>query len=185
MILFTPFINLSKICFSVGIATVLMTSLAPAETYAKQAKTTLGWLEHVSLSTVDMELDAKLDSGAKTSSLDAEILTDLTDLKSVLKDDEADKTIIFRIKNEEGEDKIIESELIGISRIKKRGGGIEQRPTVKLNLCLAGVTLKGPVNLTDRSNFNYPMLIGRDMMADAHILINPRAIYTRPAKCAD
>lgn len=161
----------------------------------------LGWLEHANVTSVDIRMDAKLDTGAKTSAIHAEILSrealndeEAGELRRESDDDEeildeedaeagANEVVVFRISNEDGEDRILEREIIRTVSIKKRGGGVEKRPVVELELCLAGIEVEGEVSLADRTTFNYPLLIGRDMLEQGHIAVNPDNDYTASAKC--
>lgn len=163
----------------------------------------LGWLEHANVTSVDIRLDAKLDTGAKTSAIHAEILSrdalnddEARELRRESDDDEeviedaneedgesAPRIVVFRISNEDGEDRILEREVIRTVSIKKRGGGVERRPVVELSLCIAGIPVTGEVSLADRTTFNYPLLIGRDMLEEGDIAVNPDNDYTASAKC--
>jgi len=163
----------------------------------------LGWLEHANVTSVDIRLDAKLDTGAKTSAIHAEILSrdalsneEASELRRENDDDEeiieeadasdedsSPRIVVFRISNEDGEDRILEREVIRTVKIKKRGGGVESRPVVEMELCIAGIEVEGEVSLADRTTFNYPLLIGRDMLEEGNIAVNPDSDYTAPSKC--
>ena len=173
----------------------LLTALAVGSE-ALAETTQLGWLEHARIAPSGLKVDAKLDSGAKTSSIHAEILrgpsvaSDLPedengDPVEVPDDEEPVETVVFRLTNEDGESTTLEREVVRYLSVKLRGDGVDKRPVVILDICLAGVKMTGEVNLTDRSKFNYPFLVGRTMLAKGDILIDPRKIYTVPATCED
>lgn len=192
-----------------------------------------GWLVHARLEPVNLLLDAKLDSGAKTTSIDAEILrgpgeldpdeidedaidddvAGLIDLDAAVDaseeedsvDEEAEdetiveeeaeeerpknakpkrpETVVFRITNESGRSRTLRREVVRYVEIKARDGRTIQRPVVELSFCIAGVRIKEEVNLADRSEFNYPLLVGRNMLDKAGILVDSRDIYTHKARC--
>lgn len=170
-----------------------------------------GWLEHARLMPVNLLLDAKLDPGARTSSLDAEILRGPDEFvdEEVLEDDEEEileiddagedavdepqvrertsrrprETVVFRVTNENGRSRTLEREVVRYVEIKTRGGGTVERPVVILGFCVAGVWMHGEVNLADRTGFNYPFLVGRNMLADAGVLVDSRETYTRRSRC--
>ncbi|MEL7451903.1 MAG: RimK/LysX family protein [Pseudomonadota bacterium] len=179
-------------------------SLMSAPALADDQIHILGWLEHATITSVGIRMDAKLDTGAKTSAIHAEILsrdslaeTDEIELRAENDDDEemldfdpdqdienqTTRVVLFRVSNEEGEERILEREVIRTVRIKRRGGGVERRPVVELDLCIAGIPVEGEVSLADRTTFNYPLLIGRDMLDDGDIAVNPDSDYTAAAKC--
>lgn len=140
----------------------------------------LGWLEHVRVEDANLVLDAKLDTGAKTSSIDAEIIKIDEDAE-----DKGEGMVVFEIENERGTKRVIEAEIVRFVDIKDKRGGTIRRPVVKLEFCVAGVPVEGEVNLADRGHMNYPLLVGRTMLADAAILVNPDVIYTdRKARCS-
>ncbi len=182
------------------VSTVALAAAGPA--LADDQIHILGWLEHANVTSVDIRVDAKLDTGAKTSAIHAEILSrdalnedevrelgletdddeEILDVSDVAEDNRG-KVVVFRISNEDGEDRILEREVIRTVSIKKRGGGVEKRPVVELELCIAGILVDGEVSLADRTTFNYPLLIGRDMLEEGDIAVNPDADYTASARC--
>ncbi|MEO1475997.1 MAG: RimK/LysX family protein [Pseudomonadota bacterium] len=184
-------------------ALTLTTSLASPASADDQIHI-LGWLEHATIMSVDIRMDAKLDTGAKTSAIHAEILsrdalseeeqlelhTETDEDEEMLDFDPEDantgggaRTVVFRVSNEEGEERILEREVVRTVAIKRRGGGVERRPVVELDLCIAGIYVEGEVSLADRTRFNYPLLIGRDMLDDGDIAVNPDSDYTAAARC--
>ena len=133
-----------------------------------------GWLEHAYFPEFDLEMDAKLDTGAKTSAIGAEILSD---------PDATEGMVTFRLTNEEGEERTVEREIVRTVKIKKRGGGTESRIVVELELCLGIQRLKSEFSLSDRSNFNYPVLIGRRALSEAHIAVRADEEYVDDPDC--
>lgn len=164
-----------------------LTSLALLATTAGVAaadskdKNVLGWLEHVRIMDLDIELDAKLDTGATTSSIHAIILSK-PDRKKWDDEDET-RDIIFKVVNEDGDERTIETEIVRWAAIKTKKGGVLYRPVVELDFCLAGVQVKDEVTLADRAHFNYETLIGRNMLESADIVVDSSEIYTKKARC--
>ncbi len=176
-----------------------------------------GWLEHARLMPVGLLLDAKLDSGARTSSIDAEILDgseeiaddlEIADVASEPEEDEGEEPdvepgedavydidhddeaidedahyVVFRITNESGRSRVLRREIVRWVEVKRRGGGTMRRPVVHLEFCIAGVWAEGEVNLADRSGFNYPLLIGRNMLNTSAIIIDSREVYSYRSTC--
>lgn len=54
--------------------------------------------------------------------------------------------------------------LFRLALIKRRGEGHLHRPVVELDLKIAGQTVRTEVNLSDRSRFSYPILIGKTFL---------------------
>ena len=91
--------------------------------------------------------------------------------------------MVFRINNEQGEERTIESELIRWAAIKKKSGGVLYRPVVTMDFCIGGNLLSGEVTLADRGHFNYEVLVGRNMLQAGRILVDPSEIYTDKSRC--
>lgn len=166
--------NLVKLVLSI------MSCLFIANTAVADDKVTLGWLEFVRIQGADLRMDAKLDTGAKTSSIHAEILS-APDRRS--SNDDEEQIVVFRINNEQGEERTIESELIRWAAIKKKSGGVLYRPVVTMDFCIGGNLLSGEVTLADRGHFNYEVLVGRNMLQAGRILVDPSEIYTDKSRC--
>lgn len=161
----------------------------------------LGWLEKAHITSGDIRMDAKLDTGAKTSAIHAEILSrddlsenELLEMRAEDEEEEVEeevaedadgrrRTVVFRLVNDDGEERILEREVVRTVRIKRRGGGVERRPVVDLEVCIAGIPVSGEVSLADRTTFNYELLVGREMLSDANIAVHPEFIYTARARC--
>lgn len=185
-----------------------------------------GWLEHAQIEPSGISLDAKLDTGARTSSIRAEILRpgslsddgrddadapapeaavaasggdeavagaasieviedeSQPDFEEVEVPDAGDDTIVFRITNEQGETSTLQRPVVRYVEIKNRDGTTERRPVVEIEACVAGVRVSGEVNLADREDFNYPFLVGRNMLEASGVIVDSRQIYTRSVRCA-
>lgn len=132
----------------------------------------VGWVENVVIEISNSKMKAKLDTGAETSSLRAEVI------KTFKKDNE--KRVLFSIENEEGEKKIYESRLIRWVKIKQKNEKFARRPVIHLAICLAGKRITGDVNLAERTNMLYPVLIGRNMLQNTFIMNPGKTFLTKP-----
>ena len=134
------------------------------------ATETVGWIESVTIFPAARVLDAKLDTGADTSSVDARGIT-------VLQKNGED-WVQFKI----GPDASVEQHKVE-RWVKIRGaGGREQRPVVRLSLCIGSKIYDEEFTLRDRSNMNYPVLLGRSTLA--HLPpIDVKKQYTLQAHC--
>ena len=152
-----------------------------------------GWLELARVQPVDLLMRAKLDSGALTSAIHAEILRGPTgrgypaDLPEGVEIDDgaADdaETIVFALESRRGDRVVFEREIVRWVNIKLRTGGTTSRPVVNMAFCIGGVPVEGEVGLTDRDDFNYPLLVGRRMLADAGVMISPGETFTYESRC--
>lgn len=139
-------------------------------------KTIYGLNEYVSLD-IDVEVAAKLDTGAQTASLSAR------DIERFKRDGE--RWVRFYLAIDDAHAHPIERPLARISKIKRRAGDVDSddektytaRPVVELDVCMGGVRRQIEVNLTDRSAFQYPLLIGSDALKRFDALIDPSLKY--------
>jgi hypothetical protein len=140
-------------------------------------KTIYGLNEYALLADLDKQLAAKLDTGAKTSSLSAH------DIQRFSR--EGETWVRFRLGLEGADDSVIERPLSRISKIKRRAGDIDPeenktytaRPVIELQLCLGQAQRTIEVNLTDRSAFQYPLLIGSEALKQFEALVDPSLKY--------
>ena len=123
----------------------------------------LGWVENAYLVAPDFELRAKLDTGARTSSLDAQIIKRFRQWGR--------RWVRFVVTNPEtGEETVMVRERERTIGIVQHQGDSEVRPTVKVEICIAGMQREIEVSLVDRSNFNYPLLLGRRALKEFAIV---------------
>ncbi|GLZ84809.1 hypothetical protein Pres01_08600 [Metapseudomonas resinovorans] len=122
-----------------------------------------GRYEYVRLPEIGQTMKAKMDTGALTASLSAK------DIERFKRDGE--DWVRFRLATKDADDTVFEHRLSRMSKIKNRAdelgeedeapsAEISKRPVVDMEMCLGGVKRTVEVNLTDRSSFNYPLLIG-------------------------
>ncbi len=135
----------------------------------------MGWVERVTLLGSNHTVKAKLDSGAKTSSVDAEII------KTFKRDGK--RYALYRVILDDEITETYESRIVRMVRIKKKEGGFIRRPVVKMRFCLGGKTIRSEVSLAERGHFIYPVLIGRNMLEKANILVDTSQTHTAKPSC--
>lgn len=159
------------------IALLAYFAVLPTMTSAEE-KTIYGLNEDVYIADIDMRMSAKLDTGAKTASLSAR------DIEHFKRDKEP--WVRFYLALDEAHEQAFELPLARISKIKRRSGDYDPeedksytpRPVVKMSVCM-GRTLKTfEVNLTDRSTFQYPFLLGSTALKKFNALIDPSLKYS-------
>ncbi len=139
-----------------------------------QAKQVVGWVENARVYPGDIRIRAKLDTGAKTSSLNCECQSTF--------DREGEKWVRFTLTNYRGRTVQIERKIHRIARIRRHGGRIQERIVIKLGVCLADVYKEIDVNLIDRSGFNYQMLVGRTFLK-GDFIVDPSVTFTAAPEC--
>ncbi len=159
-----------------GSLAVFCLTAYPAHTLAaKQEMEILGWVENVQLPTVGIELKAKLDTGAETSSLDARII------KKFRKDGR--RWVRFSVTDREnGEEFVIVRERVRTIGVVQHEGTRQTRPVVEMSVCIAGRKLQTEVSLIDRSEFIYPLLLGRSAL-ESFALVDPGNTFLSKPDC--
>ena len=142
------------------------------------AKKIYGYVEKATLVDNDLTLSAKLDTGAKSSSLSA------INIQEIEKDG---KTYIqYTVPYKSGNIQFT-SEYVGRVKIKVRVGEIPvpnkkpppiKRPVVLLKIRLDNQERLIAVNLTNRKRFNYPLLLGREAIKSFGGIIDPSIVFT-------
>jgi len=112
---------------------------------------------------------AKLDTGAKTSSIHANNI--------IYQEDQ--NIVSFEIAG-----KSFSRPVVSVSKIKRRAGegeGSEERPVIKMLISVNGSTpIETEVNLANREKFNYPLLIGRNTLEKGGFVIDPSSSEDKP-----
>jgi hypothetical protein len=156
-------------CLAPVVLLLLLIAVRPL--YAKEV---IGWLEYVTIQPGDLQLKAKIDTGAKISSLSC-------DCHEVIeKGDE--KYIRFTITNNSGKQLLLERKIVRIAKLKRHFGESQKRIVITLGICLGNIYKEAEVNVIDRTGFNYPMLIGRNFLA-GEFLIDTEAKYKSTPVC--
>lgn len=144
-------------------------NLSASPLYAK----TYGYIEQVTIEET-FTLPAKLDTGAKSVSVDVE------DVK-IYRNAKGKSLVSFTIEDD-GKTKEYVRPLVRYAKIKARVGegskGYIKRPIVKMLLTFDGVSKELLVNLTNRDRFNYPVLLGRNALKAFNIRVDPAKSHT-------
>ena len=140
--------------------------------------TLYGRYEYIKLPEIGETLQAKMDTGALTASLSAKNIETFTR--------DGEPWVRFQLATKGASDKVYEHKVARISKIKSRADEDDdkeepasaKRPVVDLEMCLGNVKRTVEVNLTDRSSFNYPLLIGAKALREFGAAVNPARRYT-------
>lgn len=136
-----------------------------------------GWLEKVTLFPSQIILKAKLDSGAKTSSIHAENIEYF---------EREDKTWV-RFELPEGKKKvsknqrIVEAPLYREVLIKRHNMLSATRPVIEMTFCINHRFYTAQFTLADRTNYNYPVLLGRRFLKNK-LIIDPAETFLHDPK---
>lgn len=161
-------------------ALLLLAAAISLPTIADEQPHLYGRYELIKLPVLGQTLKAKMDTGAMTASLSAK------DIESFERDGQ--DWVRFRLAVDGAEDTVYEHPLVRIAENKKRAEesdaeikevAYSQRPVIEMPICLGEEERTIEVNLTDRSTFSYPLLIGASAMRDLGAAVDPAERYTR------
>ena len=140
----------------------------------KPSRLTLGWRERVALPELGIDLlKAKLDTGARSSSLHVDTLESferhgLTWLRFTL-----------RIGRRRPWEASCESPALDRRVVTDTGGRRTERWFIRTQVTLAGQSFAIDVNLTDRRHMLFPLLLGRSALME-RFAVDPATSYTQP-----
>lgn len=142
------------------------------------AKVIAGWVEKIRFPESDIVVKAKLDTGAATSSIYA------TDIVFFKKNEKRWVRFQLVLKGSDGQEMVIKMEKRNLRRvkIKNHNGHHEPRGVVNLTFCFDGRVRTAEFTLTDRSEYIYPVLLGREFLEDVAI-IDPSLVFQTLQSC--
>jgi hypothetical protein len=135
---------------------------------------TLGWRERLVLPQLGIGmLKAKLDTGARSSSLHVDTL-------DVFQRDGA-TWLRFSLHHGRRQPQAVHCEVQALDRrtVTDTGGRRTERWFIRSEVLLAGLRFDVDINLTDRRHMLFPMLLGRSAL-NGRFLVDPARSYTQP-----
>ncbi len=136
-------------------------------------KATAGWIEEAVIYPHEFKIRAKLDTGAKTTSLNA------GDAEYFERDGEEWARI--RITNKNSITATIEAPVVRCAKIKRHFGLHQKRRVILLDICVGNVRKTEEVNLVDRTGMNYQLLIGRNFLENSLLIDSAETYMLSPA----
>ncbi len=130
-------------------------------------KLRLGAVENVVLLPWGVRMPARIDTGAATSSLDARNLA------------VQGNTVEFNLPPEYGGRRVKLPILKW--RTVRTSEGEERRPVVVVELCIGAQRIRTRVNLNNRANVKYPLLIGRNTLSRGFVVDCGTSYCTQPS----
>lgn len=138
------------------------------------AKQVVGWVEMVKIAEEGIELKAKIDTGARHTSLHCNCIIE--------RKENGDKYVLFNIESDKGQIVKVQKKVIRQAKIKRHDGEFQIRDVIKLEICLGNVKKEVEVNLIDRSGLNYSLLVGRSFLQN-DFLVDPAEKFLRKPSC--
>lgn len=153
---------------------LLLLCLAIAVIVPATAREVVGWAEVAVIHPGNLGIRAKIDTGAKTSSLNCKCHD--------IYEKDGEQWLRFSVDSHDGTRLWLERKIHRFARIKRHFGGVQERPVIMLGICLGGVYRETEVNVIDRSGLDFPLLIGRQFLHEK-FLVDAGAQYINPPHC--
>ena len=125
------------------------------------SKLLVGLAETGHLPDFDLELEAKIDTGATRTSIDARNLQRF--------ERDGRKWVKFELHRTNKDIVPMELPIKDSILIKRPDSESQERPVVGLTVRIGNITQQLDVSLNDRTSYDYPLLIGRDFLQDMAI----------------
>lgn len=166
-----------KVLRGLCVALLLAAPLAHGSS-SEPGKVIAGWVEKISLYEPPVVLKAKLDSGAKTSSIHA------ANVEPFVRDGE--RWVKFDLLLTDVDDKQhtlhLEKPKSRRVRIKDADGDHDRRSVVELEICFDGRRHVTEFTLADREEYIYDVLLGREFLKGIAV-IDPESTFLTQAHC--
>lgn len=140
------------------------TSSKPKQIVTESNKLVLGQQELIGITDYQLILPARVDTGAKITSLHAKNIQHF--------ERDGQPWVRFSIEHqatlvdeEQQTETYLEAPLVRKARIKQASGQ-EERPVVSLEILLGSLAQTVELTLTDRTNLEFPLLLGRNFFMD-------------------
>jgi len=124
-------------------------------------KMILGETEWIYIEEANGNFMSRVDTGATTSSISAHDVT--------VFEREGRRWVKFIMPIDGGKEINVEAPFVKYMRIRQ-ANGLEDRPIIRMTIRLGSLTEKADFSLTDRSNMDFPVLMGREFMKDVAIV---------------
>lgn len=161
--------------FSLLLVTLVTLLPIQLEASPRPEKIVVGWVEKAIIFPHAIVLHAKIDTGADHSSLNVEEMTEFIR--------QGEPWVRFSFTPKFQDTMTVERPVYRYTKIKRKGADSLERPVILLGLCVGGVYKPdSQVNLSDRKNFKYNMLIGRSFLSDSFI-VDSALTYTVEPHC--
>jgi hypothetical protein len=126
----------------------------------------VGWREWISLPDLGLPfIEAKIDSGARSSSLDAQVIEEFR-----RKRERWVRFVIFSDIDLSLAGKVVEAKLIDHRNVRCSNGVVTERPVIETKIGLGTATWPIELTLTNRRSMGFRMLLGRTAIANRYLV---------------
>ncbi|WP_449500922.1 ATP-dependent zinc protease family protein [Aeromonas rivuli] len=137
---------------------------APDQGHTVDGKLLVGEAEWIWVDAANDAFQARVDTGATTSSISAQEIT--------IFERNGKNWVRFFLSHQDLDDKIqIEAPLVRHVRVRQASADdLDRRPVVRLTVRIGDMTEKAEFTLKDRSDMTFPVLLGREFLKDIAVV---------------
>ena len=152
---------------------------APSQKHTFDGKLKVGEAEWLWVDAANDAFQARVDTGATTSSISAQEIT--------IFERNGKNWVRFYLSHQGLDDKIqIEAPLVHHVRVRQASADdLDRRPVVRLAVRLGDMTEKAEFTLKDRSDMTFPVLLGREFLKDIAVVDVAREYIQSKPKLKD
>ncbi len=137
-------------------------SLAPVQAQLLKEKVLIGRVEWVSLPDIKIKLKARIDTGAKTTSMHAVNIEEV--------EQRGEKFVRFQTVDADGKVVELVRKVGTTQRVSNTAGFVSRRYVIKEKVKMGNIEKEILINLNDRSKMEYKFLIGRNVLLGRFIV---------------
>lgn len=156
----------------VGPIAVALLAAAAARAADAPALPTVGRSEQVWIRDADAVVTARMDSGTRTSSLHVDAI--------VYYRSNGVNRVRFTFRDDAGKRHTISRPLARIGSFRNNSTGDDLRPVITLGLCIGSIYRRTQVNLVDRGEFTYALLVGRRFLSNRAVVDTSKRLTVAP-----
>jgi YVTN family beta-propeller protein len=136
----------------------------PNQGHTIDGKLMVGEAEWIWVDAANDAFQARVDTGATTSSISAQEIT--------IFERNGKNWVRFLLSHQDADDKIqIEAPLVRHVRVRQASADdLDRRPVVRLTVRIGDMTEKAEFTLKDRSDMAFPVLLGREFLKDIAVV---------------
>lgn len=163
---------MGRVFWGIGTLAALTISIAAPASFAGDAVKIVGFTEPVLIQPENIEILAKVDTGADHSSVDTTVWESF--------ERDGATWVRFTLNLDGGHEKTLERPLHRMASIMRAGAGASDRPIVILSLCVGDIAREVQVNLAKRPRLTYRMLLGASFLSGAYLVDVSKTGLTKP-----
>lgn len=154
---------------------LLLTLPVHADDLAKAEQVLVaGYIENAWFKDSSIAFQAKLDTGANSSSINAPAYKPF--------DRDGNEWVRIDITNRAGQQFLLEAPIDRYITIRRAGVAKAERPIIKLEMCVGGKTIISEFTLANRTGQSYQVLVGRKFLKN-HLLVDSGKKFLLRGNC--